>query len=437
MVLAAVAVGVSAAGAVAGASAAEDAEDQQHAANQNSAQAAADAKSLGNRELDFNIRQYDEGRVLRDQAAQTSIDVSRAQLASQQQNDALAQEYADYNRTTFRPLEQGIVADAAGYDTAGRRAGAVAEATADVERGFGQAQRGLQRTLARTGVAPSNGGRAGSLMQDAALSKAKAIAGATTGAVRNVETQGFARRLDAASLGRNLPSSQATSAGIAINAGNSAVNNAGAAVNAQQAGIQNVNAGYAGAINAQYGAGRLYGQVADSNQSAANGYSSALGSLGRVAGGYAGRFGMPSFGTVDFGLGSSAFGATNGLGGQTYGDQVVNNPSAYIGSDENTKTGTGKRANTATMLAQIERTPVDRDWKYDPANGGKDDGGMPHDGPMAQRVQETMGDDVAPGGKVIDIASMNGRLMAGVQELSKQNKQLNKRMTRMESRVAK
>ena len=48
---------------------------------------------------------------------------------------------------------------------------------------------------------------------------------------------------------------------------------------------------------------------------------------------------------------------------------------------------------------------------------------------MAQDVQKNMGDKVAPGGKVIDMVSMNGITMGAVQELAK-------RLKKIESKVS-
>jgi hypothetical protein len=97
-------------------------------------------------------------------------------------------------------------------------------------------------------------------------------------------------------------------------------------------------------------------------------------------------------------------------------------------SDENIKENTGKTMSPAKALGAIIKTPVDEGWKYSPEKGGPDDGGVPHDGPMAQDVQKNMGDSVAPGGKVIDMVSMNGILMAGIQGLHKEVQDLAKKI---------
>jgi hypothetical protein len=159
-----------------------------------------------------------------DAAAATASKVADAQIRSMEQNDALAAEYADYNRTTFRPLEKSIVADAEGYDTPEKRNAAALAAQADVNKGFAAKNAATARTLASNGVNPAST-RAMSVMEGDGVNQALGGAAAAYAARKGVETTGFARKLDAASLGRNLPSAQATSAQIALQAGNGAVNN--------------------------------------------------------------------------------------------------------------------------------------------------------------------------------------------------------------------
>lgn len=392
MSLAVVAVGSIAASAVVGAYGANKAAKNQSKAIDAQSAAAEAATQLGYDQLEFDKQVYNDGKDLRDRAGDTAIKVSEAQLASQQQNDALAAEYADYNRTTFRPLEQGLVSDAQAFDTPGRRAQASAEAQAGVESNFGASMQGLNRALQRTGVSVGDGRYLAS-MRDAAFEKAKAVTGATSAAEKNVETQGWARKMDAASLGRGLPSAQATSAGIALNAGNSAVGNGMQALNAQMSGAGLVNQGYSGALQGMSTAGSLYGQAANQYGQQAQQAGAGLSALGSIAGQWAGSK-----------AGSTAI-------------------AGWL-SSEDKKSGTGKPIDTATALKQIEATTVDEGWRYDPTKGGPDEGGQMHDGPMAAEVRRTMGDTVAPKGQVIDAASMNGRILAGMQELTKRIKKL-------------
>lgn len=350
--------------------------------------AAAESAALGREELDFAKQQYADSKPMRDAAAAKSLEVSDAQLQSMKQNDAIAKDYYDYQTGTFRPLEKQIVADAEAFDTPEKRADAAAAARADVEQSFGSAQDATRRAVLRTGGTVGSG-RSLALMQDAALAKAKASAGATTSAVRNVEQQGYARKMDAASLGRNLASNQATSASVAINAGNSAAANGSRALDASTSGVGTVMQGYGGAMQGAANAGNLYGQIASSQQRLAEIQGQQVGHLAKT-------------------IGQGA---------------------ALYMSDEEVKSDTGEVTDGEEELAEINATPVEKGWRYDPAKGGPDDGGQPHTGPMAQQARRTMGEEVAPGGKVIDPISMNGKLMAGMQALTK-------RVVRLEQREA-
>ena len=63
-------------------------------------------------------------------------------------------------------------------------------------------------------------------------------------------------------------------------------------------------------------------------------------------------------------------------------------------------------------LNAVTNTPVTK-WDY---KEGRGDSGQ-HVGPMAQTVQKNMGNDAGPGGKKIDLVSMNGYNMAAIQGL--------------------
>jgi hypothetical protein len=336
--------------------------------------AEANAK-IAQEALDWYQDEYARTAGQRDAAAATANQVSQAQLTALNKNTALADEYAAYNRETFRPLEKGIVADAQAYDTPERRMQAQAEAQADVERAVTGQRDATMRATRRMGATPSSG-RALAMTTALDLGAAKLKAGASQQAVKNVEQQGYARRMDAASLGRNLPGNQATSQSIATTAGNSASSNAMAALNAQQSGAAMMGQGFNTAIQGNQSAGNLYGQAAQIQaQSGAD-----LGGIASLAkaGGY-----------------------------------------LYSLSDQTKKRKTGRMADGAQALQEVQATPVHDGWEYDPAKGGPDDGGQPHTGPMAQDVQRTMGDDVAPGGTMIDVVNVMGKTLAATQELAK------------------
>lgn len=323
--------------------------------------------------------------------ADKAYEVADQQLASSKTNDALAADYANYNKTTFRPLEQGIVADAQDYDTPEKRNAAATAAMADTNKAFAQTNEATARRLAANGVDPGST-RAMSVMQGQDVNQAVANAGAAFNARKGVETVGYARKMDAASLGRGLASSQATSAQVALTAGNNSVANANAPLTASNQGAAAFSGGMNTVTNANQSAGNLYGQVAGI-QNAANANDAAQWSaLGNVAG---------------------QMGA------------------AYITkSDENCKTDI-EPVSDEEALAATNATPVKK-WKYDPAKMAAEGVPIPADaageniGPMAQDVNKTMGDKAAPGGKELNLITMNGIAMKSIQALDKKVSKLAK-----------
>lgn len=326
---------------------------------------------------------YAEGAPARDATAALDSKVANAQLEGMTFATEQAREAAARNKSTFQPIEDRIASEAMAYDTPARRAEAAARAGADVESMAGMAVQDMNRDLLRRGGSVDDGSARGGAL-DLALGKARARASASDSAVRNVEAQGQARMMDAAGLGRGVVGSQATQQQIASTTGNAAVGAAGAGLAAGQSGNQVMQAGFGQAMQGYGQAGSLYGQAAGL-QNQARGQDLAF--LGSMFGSY-----------------------TNML--------------RPVASDENKKKRTGKKANPDEALAEINQLPVEKDWEYDPAKGGPDDGGVPHTGPMAQSVHATMGGGVAPGGTEIDLISMNGKLIAGMQALTRRVQKL-------------
>ena len=318
--------------------------------------------------------EYERTRPQREQSTALSNEVAAAQLASAKQQDEISKDYWAYQKNTFRPLEQGIVDAAESFDTPGRRQAEADAAVADVNMQVAAQRAATGRELARAGVSPESG-KSLAIMEAGNIGAAKASAGAASQARRNVELQGYARKMDAASLGRNLASNQATSAQVATQTGNAAVGNSNQANAANMSGAGLMGQGFNTAIQGNQSAGSLYNMAAQNSLQARG---------------------------QDLQFLSSAMNA-----GAT----------AYA-SDVNVKEDTGKMMNPAEALGAIVDTPVHEDWKYSPEKGGPDDGGQPHTGPMAQDVQRTMGDRAAPKGKKIDLVTMNGILLAGIQGLN-------------------
>ena len=114
---------------------------------------------------------------------------------------------------------------------------------------------------------------------------------------------------------------------------------------------------------------------------------------------------------------------------------------AWAGSASGSKTISGwsdetlkkdiSTADPEQALDEINATPV-KNFKYDPAKLAAR--GIPESevnpgqstGPMAQDVSANMGGDAAPGGKKINLVTLNGKTMLAVQALDKKINRLAK-----------
>lgn len=326
-------------------------------------QAALNMSNLSREQLDWVKSVYEETAPDREAAATRAQQVSDAQLKSAGLQDQITQQYID-DRGQFRTLENSIVDEANAYDTPEKRAQKSGEAMSGVGSQFDVMRGNTLRTAAANGINTNSGAFIDTLAKTG-VAEAAAKAAAGNAAATQVETLGAAKKADAANLGRNLSSAQATSAGLALTQGNSAVNTSNAGLAATTSGIPLMQSGFNSAIQGQAGAGALYGQAANAQED-----------------------------------NSGLFGAIGTIGG------------ALIRSDEDLKEDIQEQSPEKT-LAAMRKTPVSK-WKYKKGANDK------HVGPMAQAVQKTMGDETAPGGKVIDLISMNGKTMLAIQALDKQ-----------------
>jgi hypothetical protein len=333
--------------------------------------------------LDWEKQKYADEAPARTEAAAQGKKVSDALLTGMQLATDQAKDYDAYSKGTFRPVEQNLVADAVAYDTPMRRTAAAESAMAGVDSSAASINAARNRELGRAGIAPGST-KSIALAEDSAVAQSKVRAAAGTGAVNNVEAQGVARRMDAASLGRNLPSAQATQQQIATTSGTASANTGMQSLLATQSGKGDVMQGYGVAQRGFDSAGGMYAGIAKN-------YSQQAADMAATAGN-----------AVSMGVKNGWF------------------------SDEDIKSDTGTPANTKKALQEIVDTPVEDGWRYDPAKGGPDDGGTRHIGPMAQQVQRISGEDAAPGGKVISAMDEMGRMRAAIQELAKRQDKTDK-----------
>lgn len=183
-----------------------------------SAEAARIQAGLGREQLAFAREQYDRSAPILE-------GIANQQMAAQSEQMAQARDYYNYQRDTYRPLEQSIVSDAQRFNTEAYRDQLAGQAAADAGRAFGISQQQNQRAMASMGVNP-NSGRFAAQQNASGLQQAAMRANAMTGARNQAQQMGYARKLDAAGLGRGLAGASAAAYGGASNAGSMAGQNA-------------------------------------------------------------------------------------------------------------------------------------------------------------------------------------------------------------------
>jgi hypothetical protein len=251
-----------------------DAPDYTPLANASNA-ASEKMSALGQQQLDFAKQQYADNAPL-------MKDIANQQKLAMEQQLAQGKDYYDYNKTTYRPLEQGLVADAQAFDTDAYRNQLATRAAADSGTAFNRTRQANERAMASMGVNP-NSGRFQGIAGQSGLMQAASRAGAMTGARERAQQTGYARKLDAAGLGRGLSGASTAAYNSAIGAGGAAAGTYGMAGNQYMAGMGQGSGTIGSGYNMQIGglSNVLNNQtkMAISNQE-----NSILGGIGAIAG---------------------------------------------------------------------------------------------------------------------------------------------------------
>lgn len=334
--------------------------------------------------LDWYKDIYAKDAPYRDELRSISSEMAKSQVDASRQNQAYADDYYGYMKNTFRPVERGIVQEADRYNVEAERERQALAAASDVEGAAANRRTQLARSLSAMGVNP-NSGRFAALNQDASIMDAATRAGAMTKARTNAEQLGWAKRMDAASLGRNLPANQATSQGLALTAGRSAIDSA------------NAPAANTAAYGAMMGTG--FNTAIQGNQSTANILNAQ----------YANQ--INAWSAQQQAAASESAGLWGGLG--TAAGIAVAMSSKKVKTDKQP---------APPALKGLREVPVES-WKY---KDGEGDGGQ-HVGPYAEDVHKQFGDAAAPGGKMIDLISMIGINTKAIQELDQKVSRIERR----------
>lgn len=267
--------------------------------------------------LDFQKQQYADLKPLAEKLANAQLETMEQQSAIAKENQAIAQDQTNYNNTTFRPLEKSIVEDANSYDTDAKQEELARKGMADVATAYDAQRKQALSTLASYGINP-NSNRFAAINAQLAMGEAADKAGVATNARSNAEQLGYARKMDAASLGRGLASNASTSYGVALNAGNSSVNSGTAALGTASAPGTAMGNSYGSygtqlgnAANSYYGAGNLNAAGYKITSAAESSAAAGLGSL-------AGQFMTSGVGQAALKAGGSALMSMFADGGEVH-----------------------------------------------------------------------------------------------------------------------
>jgi hypothetical protein len=183
------------------------------------------AAKLGREQLAENTRQYDKNMAV-------AAPIIEKQAGLMDQQITQGDDYFNYNKNTFRPIEQGLADEAqtgvSRYATNdGVKAAVEEEATragADQSRATENMRDQNMRAMEAMGVNP-NSGKFAAMKTSEGLASAASRAGAVTGSRQKGVALDYAKRMDVTGLGRNLTGASQGAYGLANAAGNSAVAN--------------------------------------------------------------------------------------------------------------------------------------------------------------------------------------------------------------------
>lgn len=140
--------------------------------------------------------------------------IMNRQLALGEKESARSDDYFNYARQTFRPVEQAIAKDALNFNTGQYAKDLAAKAGTDINYGFENARGQGLRTLSRMGVRPDSGAFAatvGKLASDQALG----LANAQTGAYLTADNMKRGVLTNAAAVGKGYPGTSQGSSQLA------------------------------------------------------------------------------------------------------------------------------------------------------------------------------------------------------------------------------
>lgn len=278
------------------------------------------SEKVGMRALDLQEEYMNWSKEFYDELKPTVAKLAEQEYGISEENRQRAREYADYERETFRPMEQEIVRKAREFDTEAKREELARTAAGDVTQAFGVAREQTGRDMAARGLNP-NSGRFAALNQQLSVQEALARAGSQNQARTQAEGLGFARSMDAAGLGRNLAPNASTAYGVSLQ-GSGQAGNTGMQGGQFMSNAYGQGSNMLGQATSAFGtAGNIYGQEFNARMQGYTAQQQARSSMWQGIGGAAGMFAGKFFADGGKAKGLRKQGKVTGPGGPV-DDQV-------------------------------------------------------------------------------------------------------------------
>lgn len=324
---------------------------------------------LGQQQLAESRRQYENNLAVTRPVVDAQLDLMRSQ---KEQGD----DYYQYQKGTFRPLEQGLVKDATEFNTADAKERFARQAATDLQTQQANQEGQDARAMAALNINP-NSGKFAALSSQRRVLNAAQRAGATTNARVQADNLGWAKRMDVTGLGRGLTGASQGAYSLSANAGSAAADN-----------------------NARAG-DRLVSGTSAANGTILQGQGLGIQGLGSVLGSQTSRY------NAELNSSSQNGAAVGSLVGTGLG--VASKVWLSSGELKDDK----KPLDGELIVRGLQRIPVEA-WRY--KEGVADEGH--HIGPYAEDIHREFGDAAAPRGKTLDPVSMNGLTIAAVKNLA-------------------
>lgn len=240
-------------------------------------------------------RQEEYDALLRDQVARQNA-ISDFGFQSAREDRARYQQ-------DFVPVEASLIAESLGLPASPAAQAAkealfqqrAAEATADVQQAYANAEGSLARQMSRAGTS-ANAGNYGANATQIALQRARDLAFGATNARRAADKESWAKRADVANLGRGIATSNVATANLGLSASGMASNTGGAGLANARANTAVMGQGFNTGMQAGMNAGSLMNtqfnnQIA-SDQAGGDIFGTLLGTgLGMFTGSYGAALG--------------------------------------------------------------------------------------------------------------------------------------------------